>query len=99
MTLPLRWTERATEQLGAIAEYISISSPVYADQTVERIVSRLRQAQAFPESGRRVPEIAAVDVRELIEPPYHLVYRVRDTAIEVLVVIHSRQNLTDIVPG
>ena len=45
MTLELRWTEQATNQLSAIAEYINLASPVYADQVVERIVSRLRQAQ------------------------------------------------------
>ena len=55
MSLALRWTEQATNQLGAIAEYISLASPVYAEQMVERIVSRLRQAQDFPDSGRRVP--------------------------------------------
>jgi hypothetical protein len=42
--------------LGSIAEYISLASPIYAEQVVERIVLRLRQAQEFPESGRRVPE-------------------------------------------
>ena len=56
MRLGLRWTEQAVNQLSAIAEYISLSSPVYAEQLVERMVLRLRQAQQFPESGRRVPE-------------------------------------------
>ena len=67
MSLSLRWTEQATNQLGAIAEYISLASPVYAEQMVERILSRLRQAQDFPESGRRVPESARSDVRELLK--------------------------------
>ena len=58
MKLALRWTEQATNQLAALAEYISLASPVYADQMVERIVARLRQAQDFPESGRHVPELA-----------------------------------------
>jgi plasmid stabilization system protein ParE len=42
VSLALRWTEQATQQLEAIAEYISVSSPVYAEQVVERIVARLR---------------------------------------------------------
>jgi hypothetical protein len=32
---PLRWTEHAVSQLAAIAEYISLDSPVYAEQVVE----------------------------------------------------------------
>ena len=55
MSLPLRWTEQAAEQLGSIAEYISLTSPVYAEQVVDRIVLRLRQAQDLPESGAACP--------------------------------------------
>lgn len=76
---------------GAIAEYISAASPVYAEQTVDRIRDRLQQAAAYPEWGRVVPEFGRADVRELIEPPYRLVYRVRAETIEVLAVIHGRQ--------
>lgn len=44
MTLTLRWTEHAVEQLAEIAGHISLVSPIYAEQTVDRIVVRLRQA-------------------------------------------------------
>lgn len=43
-------------QLGAIADYVALTSPVYAEQVVDRVVRRLQQAQLFPESGRMVPE-------------------------------------------
>jgi plasmid stabilization system protein ParE len=43
VSLALRWTEQATQQVEAIAEYVSVSSPVYAEQVVERIAARLRQ--------------------------------------------------------
>jgi plasmid stabilization system protein ParE len=35
--LPLRWTEQAVEHLGAIADFISASSPVYAEGVVHCI--------------------------------------------------------------
>ena len=87
----LRWTEHAVAQLAAIAEYISLDSPVYAEQLVDRLVARLEQARAFPESGRIVPEVARVEIREFIEPPYRLIYRVHTDAIEVLSIVHSRR--------
>ncbi|MGH7718298.1 MAG: type II toxin-antitoxin system RelE/ParE family toxin [Gemmatimonadaceae bacterium] len=93
MTRRLRWTEQATTQLGAIAEYISVASPVYAEQMVDRLVRRLDQACAYPESGRIVPEIGQTDVRELLEWPYRLIYRVRPDVIEVLSILHGRQEL------
>jgi toxin ParE1/3/4 len=95
----LRWTEQAVDELGAIAEYISLASPVYAEQVIERIVLRLRQAQAFPESGRRVPEASASEVRELIESPYRILYRAMPTAIEVIAIVHGRQDLPPHLPG
>lgn len=93
MTLRLRWTEQAVNQLGTIAEYISLASPVYAEQVVERLVMRLRQVQEFPESGRQVPEARRSNLRELIESPYRILYRVAPTTIEVIAIVHARQDL------
>jgi toxin ParE1/3/4 len=93
VSLELRWTEQAFNQLGTIAEYISLASPIYAEQVVERLVARLRQAQDFPESGRHVPEAGQIDLRELIESPYRVIDRVDPAAIEVIAVVHGRQDL------
>ena len=93
MTLPLRWTEQAVAQLGAVAEHIAATSPVYAEQVVDRIVHRLGQAQRFPESGRVVSEYERAEIRELIEFPYRVIYRVGPEAIDVVAILHSRQDL------
>jgi len=92
----LRWTEHAVAQLEAVADYISLSSPVYAEHLVDRIARRLEQACEFPESGRVVPEFARPEIRELIERPYRLVYRVHADVIEVLSVLHGRQELREL---
>jgi plasmid stabilization system protein ParE len=97
VTRQLRWTEHAVTQLGSIAEYISLASPVYAEQIVERIVGRLAQAVEYPESGRVVPELAQPSVRELIEMPYRLIYRVDAARITVLSILHGRQELRELV--
>ncbi|MGH7709724.1 MAG: type II toxin-antitoxin system RelE/ParE family toxin [Gemmatimonadaceae bacterium] len=93
MTLPLRWTEHAVDQLGGIVDYVSLASPVYAELLVDRLVMRLAQATTFPLSGRIVPEFARVDIRELIEPPYRLMYRPLTDCIEVIAIMHSGQSL------
>lgn len=92
MSLPLRWTEGAVSQLASIAEYISVTSPVYAEAMIERIVARLALAQAHPLVGRHVRELRQENVRELVEPPYRLVYRAREECIEVLAIVHGRQD-------
>lgn len=87
----LRWTEQAVDHLGAIAEYVSRSSPIYAEQLVQRIVHRLDQVRAFPESGSVVAEAASPSVRQVIEWPYRIIYRHRADVIEVLAIIHGRR--------
>jgi toxin ParE1/3/4 len=62
VSLELRWTEQAVNQLSAIAEYISLASPIYAEQVVERLIAWLRQAQDFPASGRHVPPKLAAQI-------------------------------------
>ena len=99
MRRTLRWTEHAVEQLAAIAEYISVVSPVYAEQTVDRLIGRLQQVQDFPESGRHLREAHSPDIREVIEPPYRLIYRVRDDVIEVIAIVHGRQDLPSRLSG
>lgn len=96
MTHTLRWTEHAVEDLSAIAEYISLSSPIYAEQLVDRIVRRLDQACLFPESGRQVPEAASGDMRELQVAPYRVMYRVVADRIEVLSIVHGRQSFREL---
>ena len=57
MTHQLRWAEQAVKQLAAIAEFNSVSSPVHAEQTVDRLVRRFDQACQVPHSGRMVPGV------------------------------------------
>ena len=80
-------------ELAAIAEQISLTSPVYAEQMVDRIVARLRQAQDFSESGRTVPEAGEINVRELYEWPYRVIYRTHAAHIEVVAIVHGRRDL------
>ena len=71
---------------------MSLASPVYAEQVIDGIASRLLQALEHPQSGRVVPEVSRADVRELIQPPYRIVYRVHAETIEVLSILHGRQD-------
>ena len=86
-------------QLGTIAEYLGLASPIYAEQVVDRITRRLEQAVAYPESGRVVPELAQAVIRELIEPPYRLIYHVDAERITVLSVLHGRQEFGGVPEG
>lgn len=95
----LRWTEQAVEQLGAIADYISLSSPVYAERVVERVAVSIERALEYPDIGHRVPELDAPEIRQLVEWPYRIIYRRHPDAIEILAIVHGRRDLLNVELG
>lgn len=60
---------------------------------VDRLTNRSEQIASFPLSGRMVPEYEAPDVREVIERPYRIIYRIKPDQIDILAVVHSAQML------
>jgi addiction module RelE/StbE family toxin len=94
----VRWTDNAIDHLTNIHDFISLNSPMYAKQMVDRITRRSQQIADQPTSGRKVPEYDAEDIRELIERPYRIIYRIKESQIDVLAVIHGARLLTDDIP-
>jgi addiction module RelE/StbE family toxin len=93
--MKVHWTRNAIGHLTNIYEYISLNSPTYANRTVDKITRRSEQIANQPYSGRKVPEYDAKDIRELIEKPYRIIYRIKPDQIDVVAVIHGAQLMTD----
>lgn len=89
----VHWTPQASEDLDAIHAYISRDSPGYARALVARLIVAVDQLEAFPESGRIVPEVGDPAVRELLRGSYRIVYRVRDGDAEIITVHHAARPL------
>ena len=85
----VHWTHTAIEHLLAIYEHIAQDAPLYARRMVDRLTQRSEQIAAFPQSGRMVPEYAAPDIREVIERPYRIIYRIKTDQIDILAVVHG----------
>ena len=51
------------------------------------------QLNEQPNSGRKVPEYQRNDVREILERPYRIIYKIKSDQIDVLTVMHYRQIL------
>jgi len=89
----VHWTDTAVRHLLGIYEHIAQDSPVYAQRMIDRLTRRSEQIATFPLSGRMVPEYEVQDIREVIEKPYRLIYRVKSDQMDVLAVVHSAQLL------
>jgi plasmid stabilization system protein ParE len=90
---PVYWTPEAITRLEAIETYIANDAPIVAKEVIARLLGRSRQLESAPLSGRAVPEYPREDLRELLERPYRIIYRITDTRIEILSVMHYRQLL------
>lgn len=93
--MKVRWTPEAKAQLKEIEAYIAQDSPRVAQQTITRLIQRCGQLIELPHSGRKVPEFNRDDLRELLERPYRIVYRIRHDQgqIDIVTLWHYRRLL------
>lgn len=94
MSRAVLWSPTAKAELEAIAKYVARTSSIYAERLIDRILARAEHAAIFPEAGRMVPEGRRNDVREVFEGSYRIIYLVQSARVDVLAVVHSRQQLT-----
>lgn len=84
-----KWTRRAANNLETILAYIASDNPVAAQDFAMDIRSQLAKLEHFPLLGRSgmVPSTRELVVHE----NYIIYYRVRDSQIEILRVLHARR--------
>lgn len=87
------WTETATGQLVAIRDYLSRSSPAYAQSLADRIVRSTEDLAGQPYRGAEVAEYADPAVREIYVHPFRVLYETDGREVRVLAVIHSARLL------
>ena len=90
----VEWTDNSLAQLRGIHDYIARDSDFFAKRIVDRLTSRSVQIQEHPFSGEIVPEFGDTSIREVIEGPYRMIYRISKATLFVLAVIHGSRLLT-----
>ena len=89
--MKVNWTAAARTQLRDIHTFVARSSPRYATKLVDRITRRSQQIATFPRSGRVVPEADDVNIREVLEAPYRIIYHLLEDEIDIIAVVHGAQ--------
>jgi len=90
------WSPQALRDIESIRAYIAEDSPRVAELVVGRIIQAVERLRIFPESGRKVPERNDPEIREVIESPYRVVYRVRAGTVEIATVFRAPRLLPDV---
>ncbi len=94
------WAGVAENDLKEILEYIAIDNPLSALEIFQEIKQRASSLYTFPERVRVVPELLDQSIliyRELVVPPWKIIYRISDKIVYVLSVLDSRRNVEDIL--
>ena len=89
----VRWTPQAADDLEAITDFIALDSPHYASLFAMDVLVAVERLEAFPRSGRPVPEAQDPSLRETLLGNYRIVYRVKQEAVEVLTIHHGSRLL------
>jgi toxin ParE1/3/4 len=96
----IEWAEVAEKDLKGTVEYIAKDSPTNALKILKKIKQKASSLYTFPERGRIVPELLDQGIliyRELIIPPWRIIYRISEMKVYVLSVLDARQNVEDIL--
>ena len=93
------WTEAALADLRAVQAYIARHSPRYADAMVQRIINRTDSLTHNPLIGAVVPEYDVEILREVLESPYRVIYRVMAEQFHIIAVIHAARTIPPDLPS
>ena len=70
------WSATARDDLRAIAAYIAQENFPLAEPFCLELIEFAETAGNFPRAGRIVPEIKNENVREILKPPYRIIYEI-----------------------
>lgn len=90
----LRISESALTDLERLRDwYAQQDVPEIGERLVSEILERFELLRGNPEMGRIVPEFDQPAIRELIHPPFRVVYRREGTGVQLVRVWRSERLL------
>lgn len=91
----ISFAESALSDLHAIRKwYTEQLVPEVGERLVAEVFSQVERLAEHPESGRIVPEFNVVNLREIIHPPFRIVYRLDGSRVRIVRVWRSERMLT-----
>jgi plasmid stabilization system protein ParE len=94
------WTDVAAGDLIRLVSWVAEESPQQAAALLGRLRQRTRALTIAPGRGRVVPELSFFGItvlREVVERPHRIVYRIAGRKVQVLGVFDGRRELEDVL--
>ena len=91
---PLSFAASAGRDLEDVLSYYSEQGvPDVGERLTARIVSQIEKLSDHPDMGRVVPEFGVEHLRELMRPPFRIVYRRDKNKVQIVRVWRSERIL------
>ena len=87
------WSERAVKNLKSIEKYIAENSGNQSKIVVKEIINYVEKLCRLPYMGSIVQELNDNKFRQLIKYSYRIIYTIQNDQIQVITIIHSKQEL------
>jgi toxin ParE1/3/4 len=92
--LAIIFADSAVRDLDEIRNwYAAQQVPLVGKQLIKDIVFQVERLVDFPVSGRIVPEFGITNLREIIHPPFRIVYRLDESRVRIVRVWRSERLL------
>jgi len=89
--LKVVWAPLAIERAVELARNIAADKPDAARRWLSGLFAAVGKLSKFPQLGRKVPELARSEFREVDFRGYRVIYRVEKRQVSVLTVRHGRR--------
>src|SRR6185503_5307997 len=98
MAFKIIWSEPALDDLRSLTSFIAEDNPPAAERMGLAILERTRHLAEHELLGRIVPEAGRKQIRELIERPYRIIYRVdaQHKTVEIVRIWHGARGEPEI---
>ncbi len=97
----VRLTLGAEFDLEALHAYLEEHRSIEeADSLLDRLLNKIESLERFPERGSVPKELAGLGIREfrqILLPPYRLVYKISGTTVYVMVVADGRRDMQSLL--
>ncbi|MBW2108809.1 MAG: type II toxin-antitoxin system RelE/ParE family toxin [Deltaproteobacteria bacterium] len=94
------WAKSAVDDFEEIIDYMAQDSPLTARKLFTQIKTKIETLRSSPHRGRHIPELQKQGIliyRELIIPPWRVMYKVYENKVYIMAIIDSRRNVEDVL--
>ena len=88
----ISWTKRAKQEFSEIIAWIEADSPDNGQRVAGKIFEKIELISKHPLIGHGIERLADSRVRYILAYKYRIVYRVFESRISILRIVHGARN-------